>query len=264
MGNESEVTVRFFGICMHVSSEHLDRDQIGTATKHRVIMVNAASQERINRYLPDRGIQPHFAQLKIAGKWLADPEASSPEWFPRTSDPGSSESVWSLNGVTLTIEDAIGQQSGELARCIPRLHDYAKPEPPPLLAPNRRAAGEASETACFFDFPRVDVQGEATQGGASVGVITVTVAAGTPGLKATSFEGETFLISLQPGAEISVWNAPENVNDDNDADFLLYFLATDTVPHDAEHPRKGPDWVPCGKRNPYKMAGPGCSNSGYP
>lgn len=265
MSNESAVTVRFFGICMHVSSEHLDREQVGTATEHRVILVNASSQDRINHYLPDHGIQPHFAQLQIAAEWLVDPQPPEPEWFPRISAPGSSASVWSLNGVTLTIEGAIGQQSSEIARCIPRLHDYAKPEPPPLSDSNRGAAGVASDTACFFDFPRVDVQGESTEGEASVGVITVTVPTGTPGIKVTSFGGETFFLPLQPGAAISVSNSPEDVEDDNDADFLLYFLATDRVPADADHPRTGPGWVPCGKRNPdYGMAGPGCSNSLYP
>jgi hypothetical protein len=270
MSDKSAVTVKFFGICMHVDRSELDQvgpAQVSQTTEHRVILPHASDVRIKEHGLDSRGIKPHLAELRIAKDQLCHPLAQEPDWFKRLSDPYIGVAAWRLDGVTLTIEGAVGQDSGVIPSCIPRLHDYTT-KLPPLLDRNREASGRASETACLFDFPRVDVRGESTPGEASVGVITVTAPA-EPCLRVTHFDGvdRTFVLRLKTGAEISVWNAPEDLHCDNNADFLLYFLATHGVPEDARHPETE-GWVPCAPSKPKGvtavMAGPGCSNSAYP
>ncbi len=262
------VTVRFFGICTHFGADSMPPLEPPITWYHRVVLVNASdpdSYRPASPHLDDVG--PHKARLQLRKDDLVGELQVAP-WFPITYYDGVIVE-WALDGVILTMAEAdpAPEPSG-MASCIPSL---TKPLLGLPLVPGPRAyETNRAGTACFFDFDPVVVQPEVLKGGAVIAAIDVS-SSKAPELVVTSFDGATLRIPLQPGAEISVSNIPDDPKVDKDLDFILHYLAVNLFPADPWHPTEG--FENCAKplqskrnlpRNLPLLTTPGCSDSNYP
>jgi hypothetical protein len=263
----SEVTVQFFGICMHVTLANADKS-------HRVILVNASSQRRINehRLLAEHNVKPHFARLQLErGKFSGE----VPDWFPVAAE--SQDAIaWALDGAVLSFDGAFEArpESSGSASCIPSLSAYTNDR---LVLRGHYGEAEQSVTACFVDLPPVTVTGRNWELGAAVGVVQLSFP-GRPTITVTPFDHRTpaFQLDLEPGTAVTVSNYPKVMTPvtEKDPDFLLHFLATSHVPAEATYPTSPtgcPNTPPLtnppivtGAVHGHGMSGPGCSNSTYP
>ncbi len=268
----SRVTVQFYGICTHVKTDD---------GRHRVILPNAGA-EQIDRHhvLTRQRIQPHIARLQIQARDLV----------PGDHHPDQSVRTWILDGTTLSIDGAVAPQAPaeQYRGAFPSLNAYCC-SGVKLRQECRESGAQATSdlAACFFDFPAVTpvayrVSDDDDEEGyrATVGVVTVETIENVtrPVISMKTPSGENVSISVQDGAQITVFSYPEPVHGqpsaDKDADFLLHFLSATKMPDGSWFPPASP-WEECPKaidtyNAPRPLAGgamftgPGCSNSTYP
>lgn len=267
------IRVQFFGICTHMEPGSLASVGVPVDFGHRVVLVNASNQERIDSFpeLRDMFVKPHVAALQILRKdVIGDPQGN--ESFPLlTTNPTDKYVIWALRGVVMTVRDAVPVPNAkESGICIPHLSHFVPhhelPEPGPSAYDRK-----AEDAACYFDFPASTFYGRILQegGGAAIGIVDVHVD-GQAVIDVESFDRKRKVaISVQPNAQISLSNIPALSEADHDADFLLHYMLCKTFPHDARFPLAAPllcqtfdtDNVP---QNFNQLTGPGCSNSSYP
>lgn len=270
----SKVTVQFYGICTHVTLND------GT---HRVILPNAG-RERIDQHhvLARQRVQPHVARLQI----LKTDLSSNTEWDAFRPDDQETVWTWTLDGVTLRINDAADVQPPAVpdGGAFPSLNAYCC-TPVELLPEYLRNEARATSqlAACFFDFPKVTPLARMTPDGeeqyrATVGVVAVETIERVekPVISLRTSSGVEVLLTVEDKAEITVYSYPERAGSqsaDKDADFLLHFLSATQIPARSWFP-PAPPWEECREaivtRNPPLLdargtfTGPGCSNSNYP
>lgn len=263
------VIAQFFGVCTHIGLvEFVELAEEGFGD-HRVVLVNASDQARIDSIpkLRQHHVNAHVARLQLkAADMLELPPPAAP-WFPITYwDTVTVQ--WALNGVHLSIGNAVSNPTEIPMQCIPHLSHFAKPLP--ALGP-ATTGDDPVLTACHFDFPTSEFTGRRIGLGAAVGVLTVaTIENEVPTSIIVRQFGtqETITIPIREGTEISVSNNPLDGTVEKDADFLLHFLATVEVPENATFPTRPPCPEPLHTYNPPlggpDVTGPGCSNSTYP
>jgi hypothetical protein len=265
----SEVTVQFFGICTHVTLA----DDAGS---HRVILVNASNQDKIDEHklLRDWKVKAHFARVQLEqGKFkFKSPE---PHWFRPAAETADAV-AWGLDGVVLSFDGATGvaPEGPRSTSCIPSLGTFTDDD---LVLRGQYGEADESVTACFVDLPPVTVIGRNWENGAAVGIVTLSFPE-APTMRVTPLDPlrTPVELELQPGAVVTVSNYPKVMTPatEKDPDFLLHFLATSHVPAHASFPTE-PTGCPREPKptNPpiidkpahaKGMSGPGCSNSTYP
>lgn len=231
------ITVRFTGICTHVTPPGLG--------KHRVTLVDAHN----GAFIQDKKIPPHVAKLTI-----------KPEYITGTRGDldgleAEGESVWRLRGVFLELQGTTGEPFHTDEACdIPRL---SAPDPEVSVS-SEVTLGE--QAACYFDFERGLMSSGKTPHRAIMSVIQVEPGP-EPALYVRCFwNRKESWIQLAPNAVIDVEHVGTQ-HGDTDDDFLLHYRVFEAVPTDPFVPHETEKRSM--NKNPNDIS-IGCSNSQYP
>lgn len=245
----NHVTVRFIGICTHLSQSTLSSIPPAKPSellpKQRVVLVNASHGRRVSETL----IPPHTAFLAVGEKQIA------------------------LAGCTVRLRTE-GSSSLPLERTesfdlLPNLDSLMKSlatlgEPSAAVVLDR----DSRQSACYFEIDFGTLSACKDQNGAAVATLEVD----SPDpitLEITSWDGSSPATSYPLPSDTVVWVV--NTDDPSSGttsdypyvDFLLHYTTAGTMPNTPQVPHA--ILLPrCPFEHPYRTVGAGCSNSNYP
>jgi hypothetical protein len=236
------VTIQFHGVCVHV--RRTQEVNLPEDVEHRVVLIDARNGRNANGHT----IAPHIATVQIYGQ---SPEQGG---IPLISRELDRQHLW-IDGA---------------AEGMPAVHDVFHCAVPSLrgriadLVIDSSVVVDGVGAAGLFDLSGGTITAEIRHQGAGVAIFQSPVSDDATLQIQPHGGGPTESIPLPGTAWIIVSNVGDS-GEDSDADFLLNYLVSGTIPPNAPI-LNGPLACPLSLRKvaPPFSIGPGCSNTQYP
>ena len=232
-----EITIYFVGICTHLQ-------RVVEDVPHRVVLVHEEQDVTINGY-KIRSHKPYF--MLERGEVVSGELPREPRRVVLSIENGTGDAP--------SYDDDYDCAVFSLSRLIDR-----------NLPLNRAVAVERARPASvYFDVDHGDFTAGFISGGATAARLTAETA-GNPAISIAPMDGgATSLVEVTSGSVLIIQNDAGALSAHHDADFLLHYNLTESIPKDAKFPEKPPqcpglEVFPI----PVNELGPGCSNSNYP
>ena len=248
-----KVTIEFHGVCVHVRRAPMGAE-LPAGVDHRVVVIDGRQGRNVNGH----AIAPHVPRVEV---------------YDERPEEGTPQSAWFyLDKQRLRIDGAPDGQPAVLDsdrfRCaVPPLLEFF-----PTLSLASRVIVDGEEAAGFFDLSGGTIHAELRHVCAGVAVFESPVedhatlqswSMGGTLVGQIPLSGDAWIIVSNVGG-IAGGNA--DPSHDGNADFLLNYLVSGTIPDDASFPtecRHCPPLAPT-MTFPFHSIGPGCSNTQYP
>lgn len=237
-----EVTIYFFGICTHIKEV--------TGVPHRVVLIHEDHTVRINGF----DIRSHRPSIQlVTGTLLSGELPSLGRQILSVANAG--EGAPSYDDLYQCAIPSLQKLSGEVD----------------LLQLNTEVAIDRQLPAiAYFDVHQGCFSAVRASHGATAAMLTVETT-GNPTLTVTSMDGngDPVQFELSSGAVLAIRNEADGPENHIDADFLLHYKVTTSIPPGSPFPTMP---IECDGLPPLPIAdasfgfdlGPGCSNSHYP